>query len=247
MTKEKDQINEAQQRALELLVGMGPKDARRVIADVFLQLNGPRVDLSCSLLERAVGEYVTEAVDMMRPVLEQVYTKLVQKGAIEKKPFEYSYTDKSAFYIPHEEKRVFCFKCPEDNFLFITKTRLGKEELHVRRYWDKFNPKVDDLKISNVKEAIRGVSELKQFSDNIGSNSYVDRPDLKWFKDINFDLDNREKNRVKYTNYGDARDKGYVLSSWINGVDRALIHLEDISYVISNVNNLNLELDEPSE
>ena len=154
------------------------------------------------------------------------------------KQYEWNDGDNRLFYLPtgDETKKVWCSTSQNMRYMFIMNwnPELGVTQIHVRRYWDPIKEPHDKWDREEREEyrkkgyplAVKNADWLKQyFSDNLLDNRYVDRPDLQWWKEHKYD-----------PQYGDCRDRGYVMSMRIASigygerarVDRAIFVMSDI-------------------
>lgn len=188
--------------------------------------------------EEATSEYLKLRVKEVEPEIHSIYTVLKNNHFTEDKPFKYNDSSNSAFFIENEENDVFCITSSNANFIFMVQetgdetTSHSQKILHIRRYWDNFDPQehssyANEIELGGIETAIRQASYYKEnFSDNIDNNVYMERPDLQWFKDKDFDLKFKKENHMtKYNSYGDARDPGYV---WSQNIIRIGDMIQDI-------------------
>ncbi len=99
----------------------------------------------------------------------------------------------SKLILDTEDKTVIEFSdvvtCSEENHWLIINDK-KRRRIHVRIIWD------------------------YPYSDNRKGNEYVNRPNLKWWKERDFNVEYIEELHMTRLGgvYGDARDKGYVLT-----------------------------------
>lgn len=156
------------------------------------------------LIEHYVGRKVAANIDDIKVIVEA----LKAKGFTEDNPYDYNDCDNRLFYIPHEEKLIFCVETQNTRYIYI----LDGRKFHVRRYYDEydFDGKKDKWELREVavynrkgiRHAISNAFWLsEQWSDCVDGNQYIVRPSLQYFKNCDFNL-----------RYNDCRDAGYVLS-----------------------------------
>jgi len=156
------------------------------------------------LVEHYVGRKVAANMDDIKMVVEA----LKAAGFTEDSPYHHNDGDNKLFYIPHEEKLIFCTESQNTRYIFI----LFANRLDVRRYYDEyvFDCEKDDWKRKEekvytekgIREAISQASWLTDcWSDCVPGSKYPQRPSLRYFKHRDFD-----------PRYNDCRDIGYVLS-----------------------------------
>lgn len=186
--------------------------------------------------EAFVGQKLLENLDDILAV----HTMLVKYGCDDNQHRQYEWNDgdNNLFYIPtgDETKKVWCATSQNTRYMFIMNcvAELGVTQIHVRRYWDPIKEPHDKWDRKEREEyhekgyplAVKNADWLKQyFSDNLLGNQYVDRPDLQWWKEHKYD-----------PQYGDCRDRGYVMSMRVATlgygerarVDRAIYFMPDI-------------------
>lgn len=221
-------------------------------------------------LKETINSYVGNCARAYVPTIFNLHGQLKAGKFSEKKKLEYNDADNRAFYIPNREREVFCVESQNFNFVYILQQSgfTGAQDaleqkglpakdyiLHIRQYWNRFDPeysfdKDSEYASGGVSHAIVRADRLLDYSDNIGKNRFVNRPDLRWFKHKGFDMDfHQDQHMTKYCSYGDLRDKGYVLSFDTSNkfrgiVEGAAFFLPVISSALFELNCLKTELEE---
>lgn len=173
-------------------------------------------------VEKYVGAKVMANLDAIRFIVKT----LKEYGYTEDNQYEYNDLDNHLFYIPDDEREIFCATSQNTRYIYILKG----DKLHIRRYWDQYPfDSGDDWRQKEevaynekgIVHAIKMVSWLNDsYSDCLLNNQYPRRPDLQYFKNRNFDF-----------RYNDCRDIGYVLSTERGrqrSADRALYYYSEI-------------------
>jgi hypothetical protein len=165
-------------------------------------------------LEWTVEQYVGRKVEANLDDIRALVVWLQHGGFFEDSPYEYNDGDYKLFNIPHDNLLIFCAKGQSLRYIYILEDHkvLGSRKLHIRQYYDEYDfdgekdkwQRREEKKYTEggIRTAIKKAFWLGEgWSDCIEGNSYPQRPNLKYFKDRNFD-----------PQYGDGRDIGYVLS-----------------------------------
>ena len=216
-------------------------------------------------LNWAVDIYVGARIDSLFPRIKKVEHALKTEGYSEEQKLDNDHT--TGFYLPHALRGVFCIESQNANYIFIRQpssytSKPFPDALHVRRYWNKFSVEdsYEDLEkyradgTKGIEWAIRQADTLAElYSDNLGDEQFVVRPDLQWFKDKDFSLEyDPEKHMTKYDSYGDMRDYGYVLSYGCDDlpkgrVESSISNFDSISDALFNFLQLERELKERNQ
>lgn len=158
-------------------------------------------------MERAVGRQVKKT---LIPEVEELHLLLSQRGYFVDNEFDYNDLDNSAFVIPHDKLKIVCVTDQNCNFLV---TWDGNFKFHIRQFWKPWTPPEDGYEIKEDAEMVgtaKAILEsrwlVETYSDNILDNPYVYRPDLAYFAERDYDIEEGEGM------YGDCRDAGYVVS-----------------------------------
>jgi hypothetical protein len=191
-----------------------------------------------------LDHYVGRKAKKIIETAETVYGKLFEEGYFEGQKSLNPSGDNYAYVIPHKTKKLFVLQSQNCNFIFILTREYEHVRLHVRRFWDTFDPENEDLqwevnyynKEGKLEEFARlGIGWWhERYSDHCGSNrgsaeepkhdAYVRQPDLDFFRFVDYEVQ-----------YGDFRDTGYVLST--DRFDHAEIapRVEGVSYSFHNL------------
>ena len=156
-----------------------------------------------------------------------LYASLVEAGFTEDSPYNHNDGDNNLFYIPHESNKIVCITTQGRRYFYMQ----GCYRFHVRRYYDEYNfdgPKDKwdleaeaSFKEEGILKAIAKSEDLLWWSDCVPGNLYPQRPSLRFFKDLNFEMA-----------YKDCRDIGYVATYCDLGeprVDRAIENYPELS------------------
>jgi len=153
--------------------------------------------------------------------LNRIYDELVKRNITEKNKTDFNDMDDRVFFFPNKESRVIVHTGQSFRHIYIwdNDRTPGFRRLHVRRFWDVYDPKPKDklsrewadrderefkaaVEKQGLKQAILKARHLSdEYADDYKGNPYPYRYSLGHYK----------KNGFK-VQYGDCRDKGYVLS-----------------------------------
>jgi len=200
-----------------------------------------RFEMAQLYLEWTVEAVVGNKLLGCAPDLLKIWELLVDNNQFEDNRFEWNDMDNHLFAIRETppNKKVWCATSQNTRYMFILDVHetLGITDIHIRRYWDAVEAPRDDWDIEDrdkyaelgFEYAVKQADGLRtEYSDNLLENPYVDRPDLQWWKDCDYE-----------PQYGDCRDSGYVMSMNLSRldygqrprVDRAIYHMSDIKCV----------------
>lgn len=218
----------------------GNHNANNVLAAVFERI-------SCSALymewtvNRYWGNYCRKYV---LQTLERVYNQLVKEKRTEKNPRNYNDCDDNLWYVPDPKKdgrRIMIHTSQNTNLIFIWDGKFLNEDLwefsrlHIRRYFPKYEIKINDLEDWEKKDrekdeqeykdkgilwSIRNADQLIEYSDDLFKNKYPKRYSLDYYKKNKFEV-----------RYGDFRDIGYVLTYQSNNIEGAMKNHDIIKLV----------------
>jgi hypothetical protein len=166
----------------------------------------------CQLyLEWMIEHFIGKKIWQNMEDVDYIYKTLKENNNTIDNKEGHGHGDSYCFYIPHKDKKIFSLEGQSHKCIVIFDNDDDFPFFHIREYWDSFPDlgseerswMLDDWQEENniKKILIKGRYLLDNFSDNFPENKYVERPDLNWHKDNNFDL-----------KYGDCRDAGYVIS-----------------------------------
>lgn len=137
---------------------------------------------------------------LMNKHIESLYPKFkenidyLENYLIENKEESFGDADLHAELLINKEDKIVIHlrdvvTCSNENEWLIIHDKKRKK-LNVRTIWDKY------------------------LTDNKNKNKYINKPDLKWWKERNFSTEYSEQFHMTHLSgmYGDTRDKGYVLT-----------------------------------
>jgi len=184
-----------------------------------------------TVIKRVNQVYVTKQVEAKIPTIRKVYSKLKRNKHIEKNALAYTGSS-DVFYVPNKDRQVFCITSKTGGLIFIVddekvvsdKGFVKGNALHIRRFWNQYNPEEDcyaidadleyeDKQALSVDSAIKNANFLISYSDRVKGNNHPSRPDLDWYKSRKFCISPIEQFRGKtVAGDGNVSDIGYVLS-----------------------------------
>ncbi len=218
--------NEKAADAVLNILRQGSFRADNVLASMFERISCPTQIMEW-MFDRYWGNYVRKYA---YPSLERIYQRLKKTHRDKDNPLEYNDGDNSLWIIPDpkkENRRILVHTEQSINALFIWTKYSSYTSMHVRLFYnvpnfqeDKYTiQEEEDFKQSVAKHgivwAIRQHDRYNHYSDDILGNPYPDRPSFSFFENKQFVI-----------NFGDHRDKGYVLSydSHTNTVGSSVYH-----------------------
>lgn len=183
----------------------------RNVAKIFSQLiqlydieNEKNIDQLC--FEAVWEEFLNDKVRKNIDNIEGLYEEIVKGEYKYPTVISYDEGEGSICYFPDEEKKILIFEKSRINFVII----LSERFIHIRQFWDKYENNMNTGINSEKKAILSGDWLIEMFSDNIDgvSKSLILRPDLQNYIDTKF---SRSDNNIGLQ-YGDGRDKGYVVT-----------------------------------
>lgn len=136
----------------------------------------PDYDEVRGLMEHYIGGYVEENL----PDIRWLADWCKENGYGADNPY-HAWGDNYIFYEPCDHSRVLVIVTHHKNYLFVCpeKSPLTLHSLFLRRIWETRDPEEADD---------GGMHDY--WSDNTPGNEYVYRPDLQWFRDDDFKMEN---------------------------------------------------------
>lgn len=167
--------------------------------------------------------------------------------------------DNYGFYIPHDTLKIYCITTQNYSWIII----LDERGMRVYRYWDQIYDAEGD-RLADLKKDMKRCKtdeELINFmldnvewhqqyySDRVPGNKYVNRPDLFWFKQQNFDPDTIEKQcfvNVIFSASGGDDPLNNILYRSMHSANHIAYYneLNSLSFDISHAYEALLELEE---
>lgn len=226
LRKDKDIQIDLSNRVKEILEGADRVSVMPdVLGSIFESLDKGNPNFQNLIMYWGLENYVMRKVAAQRENIDLLYEFCVTNGHNRENWWEWGSGDRQVCYIPSENKKVLLFR--NQNIEFVVVSIPERYKLNIRRvYPDLFSeenldygfynlgtfPCVDDL-----RKALKGengleialanlTSEYRRWSDSIPGVKYPSRISLKSMENDGFDSPNPA------FQYGDARDKGYILS-----------------------------------
>lgn len=177
--------------------------------------NPKSIEVGYHNLEMAAGVYLRDKIVKSFSDIEFLNRACKKLGFTEKSPFD-SY---GLFYVPSKGKKVVVV----GNKLAVIDGNDKSGSYSARRIWTPFNfengtmfgkgtaefTKNQDEVIMSL---IRSAEYYSQYSDNVEGRPRIQRPDLRWYKDKDFEIVKQWNVPENLRSYGDARDPGYIFT-----------------------------------
>lgn len=173
-------------------------------------------------LEAYAGRKISEVI----PRLQALYNYCVDEEYTEDNKWEWGGGDRCVCYIPSDNKKILLFDNQNISFVVV----FTGVQMHVREVYESLIDNDDQYfysykgksfnSVTEFREGLKGEKGLEialcnltrrytRFADSVEGNEYPDRIDLKTMKAANFDKS------CPAFQYGDNRDKGYLMSAHI--------------------------------
>lgn len=154
-------------------------------------------------LEWTIREFVESKANLIWNDIDFVYNYLIEKQYHENSKYVFNDLDNSVFYIPNKTSKIIALTSQSLRFLIIKdkdNSPLFSESLFsgygVYRYWDSAKERLDEKNYEeeNQEYCNKGLLHaltnadwiLEEYSDNVENNKFIHRPDLQWFKGVDF-------------------------------------------------------------
>ncbi len=203
--------NKAVERAVNTTVKAIENKARadQVFAGVLMKHRCPALYLQWTA-ERFWGLKLTENL----PKIHKCYDKLVELGLTEKNPYNFNDGDDELFFIPNKTYNVIVHTMQNHNMLYVwfKGETHGFQKLHIRRFYDVYDPSADPWMKEDEKTFKRKVAKegykaaiieaegiASTWADDYKTNPHPERLSLDHYKKAGFEM-----------KYGDGRDRGYI-------------------------------------
>lgn len=168
--------------------------------------------ISESAVSWTIEKYVYSHFDRLTASVHQVHEKLVEKRHDREMMYSYNDLDNHIFYVGDPSHKAWVTYDQNSNYLVILKDYTFSIEpgevtrgigYNVYKLWVEFDEEAlydweqDFFRFSGQPgEPVLRAKYLDRYSDNFPANSYVSKPDIKWFEEHDFDL---EKIRMNST------------------------------------------------